>query len=84
MEGKKLIYEKAQTMSMEIILPLPKLFTLFYVKLFKQSAAVSDSMEATETEHFIQWVRDNVNHNIQTLTGKWTFHGMVIISMRLN
>ena len=23
-------------------------FTLFYVKLFKQSAAVSDSMEATE------------------------------------
>ena len=80
MESKKLIYEKAQTMSMEIILPLPK---LFYVKLFKQSAAVSDSMEATETEHLIQWVRD-VNHNIQTLTGKWTFHGMVIISMRLN
>ena len=80
MESKKLIYEKAQTMSMEIILPLPK---LFYLKLFKQSAAVSDSMEATETEHFIQWVRD-VNHNIQTLTGKWTFHGMVIISMRLN
>ena len=28
-------------------------FTLFYLKLFKQSAAVSDSMEATETEHFI-------------------------------
>ena len=80
MESKKLIYEKAQTMSMEIILPLPK---LFYLKLFKQSAAVSDSMEATETEHLIQRVRD-VNHNIQTLTGKWTFHGMVIISMRLN
>ena len=59
-------------------------FTLFYLKLFKQSAAVSDSMEATETEHFIQWVRDNINHNIQTLTGRWTFHGMVIISMRLN
>ena len=56
MESKKLIYEKAQTMS----------------------------MEATETEHFIQWVRDNINHNIQTLTEKWTFHGMVIISMRLN
>ena len=29
------------------------------------------SMEATETEHFIQWVRDNINHNIQTLTEKW-------------
>ena len=28
MESKKLIYEKAQTMSMEIVLPLPKLFYL--------------------------------------------------------
>ena len=50
------------------------------VKLFKQSAAVSDSMEATETEHFASWVGDNVDHNIRTLTGKGTFHDMGIIS----
>ena len=54
------------------------------VKLFKQFAAASDSMEATETEHFTQWVGDNVDHNIQTLTGKRKFHGMGIISIRSN
>ena len=54
------------------------------VKLFKQFAAASDSVEATETEHFTQWVGDNVDHNIQTLTGKRKFHGMGIISTRSN
>ena len=54
------------------------------VKLFKQSAAVSDSMEATVTEHFRQWVGDNVEHNIRTLTGIGTFHGMGIISIHSN
>ena len=54
------------------------------VKVFKQSAAVSDSMKATETEHFMQCVGDNVDHNIQTLTGKGTFHGMGIISIHSN
>ena len=34
------------------------------IKLFKQSAAVSHSMEDTKTEHFTQWVGDNVDHNI--------------------
>ena len=83
-KSKKLIYEKAQAMSVEIVLPYLSYFTLFYRKLFKESAAVSDSMEATETEHFTQWVGDNVDHNIRTLTGKGTLHGMGIISMCLN
>ena len=30
---------------------------------------------------FTQWVADNVDHNICTLTGKGTFHGMGIISI---
>ena len=30
---------------------------------------------------FMQWVADNVDHNIQTLTGKGTFHGKDIISI---
>ena len=34
------------------------------VMLFKQSAAVSDSIGATETECFMQWVGDNVDNNI--------------------
>ena len=31
---------------------------------------------------FVQWVGDNVDHNLATLTGKGTFHGMGIISVR--
>ena len=33
------------------------------------------------TSSFTQWSADNVDHNIITLTGKGTFHGMGIISM---
>ena len=54
------------------------------VKLSKQSAAARYSMEATETEHFTQWIGDNVDHNIPTLTGKGTFHGIGIISIHSN
>ena len=39
-KSKKLIYEKAQAMSVEIVLPYLSYFTLFYRKLFKESAAV--------------------------------------------
>ena len=34
-----------------------------------------------ESSNFTQWVADNVDHNINTLTGKGTFHGMGIISV---
>ena len=30
---------------------------------------------------FVQWVANNVDHNIRTLTGKGTFHGMEIIAI---
>ena len=30
---------------------------------------------------FVQWVADNVDHNICTLSGKGTFHGMGMISV---
>lgn len=53
------------------------------VKLFKQSAAESREEEPTGQQHpsFTKWVADNVDHNICTLTGKGTFHGMGIISI---
>ena len=54
------------------------------IMLTKQSAAVSDSVEATKPEHFTKWVGDNVDHNIRTLTGKGRFHGMGIIFIRSN
>ena len=53
---------------------------------FKQSA-VENAANTDEEEvqgrqgAFVQWVADNVDHNIATLTGKGTFHGMGIISI---
>ena len=31
---------------------------------------------------FVQWVADNIDHNVATMTGKGTFPGMVIIIIR--
>ena len=51
------------------------------VKLFKQSAASTNDNPGDKATQFTQWVADNVDHNICTLTGKCTFHGMGIISV---
>ena len=50
------------------------------VKLFKQSAAGANDIPGDQATHFTQWVADNVDHNIRTLTGKGTFHGMGMVS----
>lgn len=49
---------------------------------FKQSVLVSKENGATldGKAEFTQWVSDNVDHNIATIDGKGTFHGMGIIS----
>lgn len=53
------------------------------VTKFKQSAIVNMDIVENVTEYhndtFAQWVADNVDHDIATLTGKGTFHGMGII-----
>ena len=62
-------------------------FSADEVPLFKQSAIQyskeyhNEALEKNNNESFIQWSADNVDHNILTLTGKGTFHGMRIISM---
>ena len=54
---------------------------------YKQSAIEHSKQHGNEvvyernTSSFTQWSADNVDHNIITLTGKGTFHGMGIISM---
>ena len=49
---------------------------------FKESAIKSlDSVPTEDNNHFTHWVADNVDHNIATLTGKCTLHGMGIISI---
>lgn len=52
------------------------------VRKFEKSAAVTQGAELPEPEsgEFIQHVGDNVDHNIRTLDGFGTFHGMGIIS----
>ena len=50
---------------------------------YKQSAIESITLEHVESSenNFYQWVADNVDHNLVTLTGKGTFHGMGVISI---
>ena len=59
-------------------------FALSYseVQRYKQSVLVDrDAAKAhCEQSEFTQFVADNVDHNIVTLDGKGTFHGMGIIS----
>jgi len=47
---------------------------------YKQSA-ISHTFEQKDQPNFCQWTADNVDHNLVTLTGKGTFHGMGIVSM---
>ena len=50
---------------------------------YKQSAIESTTLEPVESSenNFYQWVADNVDHNLVTLTGKGMFHGMGVISI---
>ena len=49
---------------------------------FKESAIESVDVKNEDISAcFMQWVADNVDHNIVTLTGNGTFHGMGIISI---
>ena len=51
------------------------------VQRFKQSAIVNleKDDDQGDSNEFKQWVADNVDHNIATLTGRDTFHGMGIV-----
>ena len=51
------------------------------VQEFEQSAAFSHGTDITDfTNQFVQYVADNVDHNIRTLDGNNTFHGMGMIA----
>ena len=62
-------------------------FSLGYseVILHKQSVVRQQNLETFAMfpfpGHFTQWVADNVDHNIVTLNGEGTFHGMGLISV---
>ena len=53
------------------------------VKKFERSASVTQGTELSEAaaRNCIQYSYDNVDHNLRTLDGKGTFHGMGIIAM---
>ena len=52
------------------------------VRLYRQSFLKSDTEPLTTLPNnsFVQWSADNVDHNLATLDGKGTFHGMGIIA----
>ncbi len=56
------------------------------VKRYKQSVIESNKeadavLPAQYPGHFTQWVADNVDHNVATLDGRDTFHGMGMIAV---
>ncbi|XP_069109699.1 uncharacterized protein [Argopecten irradians] len=59
-------------------------FCLSYseVQSYERNAAMSHGtqIEGVTRDHMIQFVADNVDHNLRTLDGKGTFHGMGIIA----
>ena len=52
------------------------------VKKYERCASVIESISPTpsQQEYFFQYAADNVDHNVRTLDGKNTFHGMGIIA----
>ena len=62
-------------------------FSISYdeVTRYKQSVIQSESLENLLGKYFpgafSQWVGDNVDHNVGTLDGRGTFHGMGIIAV---
>ena len=54
-------------------------FAFLQVRRYKQSILVSDQSIRVPEINFAEWSADNVDHNIATLTGHGTFHGMEII-----
>ena len=52
------------------------------VQKYERSAAVAQEMEIPgyTPGHFVQYSADNVDHNLRTLDGTGTFHGMGIIA----
>lgn len=51
------------------------------VQKFEMNAAASRSSESeNDNESFVQFIADNVDHNIRSLDGFGTFHGMGIIA----
>ena len=62
-------------------------FSISYdeVNRYKQSVIQSESLDNLLTEYFpgtfTQWVADNVDHNVATLDGQGSLHGMGIIAI---
>ena len=52
------------------------------VQRYEQNVAMNNDSDLTryESSQFMQYVADNVAHNIQTIDGHGTFHGMGIIA----
>lgn len=52
------------------------------VQMYERSAAVAQKLDLCgfTPGHFIQYVADNADHNVQTIDGRGTFHGMGIIA----
>jgi hypothetical protein len=61
-------------------------FSISYNEVTRYKQSVIKSMDTSDSEirahpeAFTQWVADNIDHNVRTLDGKNSFHGMGIIA----
>ena len=82
--GVQLHYQYAKRFLVDTLNHLGFCSSYTEVQRFEKNAALHSSFElpiSDDTEKpFVQYVADNVDHNIQTLDGTGTFHGMGIIS----
>ena len=52
-----------------------------HVQTFEKCAACKQGVDLpVERNHFLQFVADNVDHNVRTIDGHGTFHGMGMIA----
>jgi hypothetical protein len=53
------------------------------MKTFERNASVAPRTDIQDmsSEKFLQYSGDSVDHNICCVDGKWTFHGMRMITM---
>jgi len=54
------------------------------LKFERSSATTSNTELPVEANSFVQYVADNADHNLCTLDGRGTFHGMGIIAAVAN
>jgi len=80
--GVQMHHQFASQFLIDVLFQLGFCVSYTEVKKFEMSAAMTQGTDipGITQEHFVQYVADNVDHNVCTLDGLGTFHGMGTIA----